>query len=85
MDKRDYLECLLFAGLRLIAIGLMLIGGFGLVFQIVESWYRFDPNYLGAFLLGSVFRPALIAVAGLILFKASASMARGMAARFTAD
>ena len=83
MDKRDYLECLLFAGLRLIAVGLLLAGGLGLIFQLVESWYRFDPNYLGSFLLGTVFRPAVIGFVGLVLWKASARLARCMAARFT--
>jgi hypothetical protein len=85
MDKREFTECLLYAGLRLMAIGLLLAGGFGLIFQLVESWYRFDPNYLGAFLMGTIFRPALITLVGLVLLKASTGMARRMAARFTAD
>jgi uncharacterized membrane protein YqjE len=85
MDKRDFTECLLFAGLRLIAIALLLVAGFGLVFQLMESWYRFDPTYLGAFLLGTIFRPVVTGFVGFILFKSAPGLARRMAVRVSAD
>jgi hypothetical protein len=85
MDKRDFTESLLFAGLRLIAVVLLLVAGFGLIFQLMESWYRFDPNYLGAFLLGTVFRPVVLGLIGFILFKCAPALARRMAMRVSAD
>lgn len=82
MNRKDLLECLLYAGLRLLGICLLLGGGLGLLVQLAESWYRFDPNYLGAFLLASFLRPGLLLLAGLLLSVGAAPLARRLARPF---
>lgn len=76
MNRQDLLDCLLFAGLRLMAFALVLFGGLELFFQLVDSWYRFDPNYLGAFLLQTIFRPLVLALAGFLLYAMAGPLSR---------
>lgn len=83
MNKHELTECLLFAGLRLIATALFLIGGIQLVFQIAEAWYRFDPNYLGEYLFSTVFRPVVILLLATALCLSSRWMSRRMAKPFS--
>jgi hypothetical protein len=80
MNRRELLDCLLFAGLRLMAVALLIAGGLELFFQLVESWYRFDPNYLGAFLFQTVFRPTGLLLAGLALYFLAGPLSRKIAA-----
>jgi hypothetical protein len=81
MNKSDWVEGLLFAGFRLIAVICLLIGGIGMLFQLIEAWYRVDPNYLGSFLADTVLRPFIICLAGLLLYALSGRLARRMAVR----
>lgn len=78
MKKRDLLDCLLFAGLRLIAVVLLLFGMLALIVQLMESWYRFDPNYLGTFLMDALFRPVLYLLSGTILYRIAPRLAQLM-------
>lgn len=80
MDRKVLTESLLFAGFRLMAVAFILIGGLDLVLQILDSWYRFDPNYLAAFLLQTVLQPFLLLLAGGLLLRFSASLARRLSA-----
>ena len=82
MNKQDWVECLLFSGLKILATTCVLIGLLGLFFELVETWDRFDPNYLGAFLAATVLRPLLVLLAGVFLSLISGKLARRAAARF---
>ena len=81
MDKKDWVEGLLFAGFRIIAVVCLLTGALGFVFRLMDAWYRFDPNYLWAFIAGTVLRPLIIALAGALLYALSGRLSRRMAAR----
>ena len=83
MNKKDWTESLLFAGFRLMAATCMLLGGLGIIFQLMEAWDRFDPNYLGAFLAGTLLRPLVLIVAGVLLHMTSGKLAHRMAAGFS--
>ena len=80
--KKDWIEGILFAGFRLMAVGLLLVGLLGMVFQLLESWYQFDPNYLGTFVSETILRPLIVFLAGLFLYAGSGLMARRMASRY---
>ena len=82
MNKKDLVEGLLFAGLRTLSTGCILAGLLGIALQLLDSWYRFDPNYLGAFLAETVIRPLVLAGGGLLLHLLAPVLARSMAARF---
>ena len=79
MNKKDWAESFLFAGFRILAVACLLGGLLGLVFQLIEAWYRFDPNYLGAFLAATILRPLLVMLAGLALYLLAPRMAHRMA------
>ncbi len=80
--KKDWVEGILFAGFRLMAVGLLLTGLLGMAFQFLESWYRFDPNYLGTFLAETILRPLMVFITGALLYAGSGWMARRMAVRY---
>ena len=61
----------------------VLIGLLGMLFQLLEAWYRVDPNYLGTFLADTVLRPFIVFLTGLILYALSGKLAHRMAARHT--
>ena len=82
MKKHELIECLLFSGLRLMAVALFLVGGLQLVFQIAGAWYRFDPNYLGDYLYSTVFRPAALLIVAVALFAAAGRFAQWMSRPF---
>ena len=82
MNKKDWVEGLLFSGFRLMAAGCVLLGGLGLVFQLIGAWDRFDPNYLGAFIAGTLLRPLVLVATGIALHLLSGKLAHRMAARF---
>ena len=82
MNKKDWVESLLFAGFRLMSVTCLLIGRLGMVFQLLETWSRFDPNYLGAFLAGTILRPAIVLLVGVLLHLFSAKLAHRMASAF---
>lgn len=82
MNKQELIESLLYAGFRLMAVALLIIGGLGLLFQLADAWYRFDPSYLGAFLLETVFRSGMLILAGVLLYALSLPLARRMARPF---
>ena len=82
MDKKDMVESLLFSGFRTLALVLMLTGILGLVFQLMEAWDQFDPNYLGSFITAILLRPLILIITGTVLHFCSGFMARRMAARF---
>ncbi len=81
MDKKEMVESLLFAGFRITALVLMLVGFFALVFQLLEAWDQFDPNYLGSFVNANLLRPIILVLVGLLLHFCSGFMARRAAAR----
>jgi hypothetical protein len=83
MNKKDWVEGLLFAGFRLMAASIILLGGLSIVFQLLEAWHRFDPNYLGAFLAGTLLRPAILFLTGIVLHLMAGKLAHRMAAGFT--
>jgi hypothetical protein len=85
MNKNELIDGLLFAGLRLLAVVLFLIGGLQLVFALADAWYRFDPNYLGSFFFSTVFRPAVLLVAGTILYLFTGPICRCLAKSSTRD
>ncbi|MFO7725855.1 MAG: hypothetical protein R6V45_09935 [Oceanipulchritudo sp.] len=76
-------ESLLFAGFRLMAVALILMGGLDLFLQVLDSWYRFDPNYLVSFLLQTVLKPFLLLLSGGFLLRFSTGLARRLSAGFT--
>ena len=82
MNTKDWVEGLLFAGFRLMAAGCVLLGGLSVLFQLLDAWHRFDPNYLGAFIAGTLLRPIVLIVTGIILHLLSGKLAHRMAARF---
>jgi hypothetical protein len=82
MNKREFTECLVFAGLRLLAVALLLAGGLGSLFALADAWYRFDPNYLGDFLRATLLRPGAILLTGVILFLGARRCAARMARAF---
>ena len=79
MNKQEMTEGLLFAGFRLMALALVLTGILTLFFQLAESWYQFDPNYLRIFLWGTLLRPVSLIAVGGGLHLLSARLARRMA------
>ena len=83
MNKKDWVEGLLFAGFRIISTGVILVGLLGLVFQIIDTWYRFDPNYLGSYLADTLLRPFIMILAGVFLHAIASRMSHRMAARFS--
>lgn len=85
MTKQDWIEALLFSGFRLMAAGLILIGGLSLVFQLVDSWYQFDPNYFGGFFLSTLFRPMVLVLTGILLHSVASRLARSMAGPFSSS
>ena len=82
MNKQELIEGLLFSGFRLMATGLVILGGLALVFELAGSWYRFDPNYLPSWFGATLLRPLLLLAAGTGLYYSSPGMARRMSARF---
>lgn len=82
MNKKDWVEGMLFAGFRLMAAGCILLGGLSIVFQLISAWDRFDPNYLGAFIAGTLLRPLVLVAAGILLHLLSGKLAHRMATRF---
>ena len=79
MNKKDWIEGLLFAGFRLLAVTLIIIGLIGAVLQLLNSWYAFDPSYWGEFLASTVLRPLILIMVGLLLMAISGKMAKSMA------
>jgi len=80
--RKDWVEGILFAGFRLMAVALLLTGLLGMAFQLLDSWYRFDPNYLGAYFAEILLRPFILCMTGGILYLLSRWMAHRMAARY---
>jgi hypothetical protein len=83
MNKKDWVEGLLFAGFRLMSSTCILLGGLGIIFQLLDAWHRFDPSYLGAFLAGTVMRPVILLLAGVILHLSAGKLAHRMASGFS--
>ncbi|MGC9450310.1 MAG: hypothetical protein ACP5I4_02590 [Oceanipulchritudo sp.] len=82
MNKKDWVEGILFGGFRLMGAACMLTGLLGVVFQLIDAWYRFDPNYLGNFIAATVLKPLILVAAGLLLHAFSGRLSRRMARRF---
>jgi len=83
MTKQDWTEVLLFSGFRLMATGLRITGVLFLLFQLVESWHQFDPNYFGAFFLSTLFRPLFLFLAGVLLHFLAKPLSKYMARPFS--
>lgn len=79
MNKKDWTEALLFAGLRIMAIMLIIAGSLGLLFQLVESWSAFDPSYLRQFFTSTVLRPLIVVITGVCLLGISGRLSRMLA------
>lgn len=82
MNSHSFVRGLLFAGFRLTAALLILIGGLTLLFQFSETWFHFDPSYLGAFAFSLFFRPLVLMVAGLGLYRFAPRLSRLAAKAF---
>jgi hypothetical protein len=82
MNKKDWAESILFAGFRLLAVACLLAGLLGIVMTLIDTWYRFDPNYLWTFIAATLLKPLLVALAGGLLYLFSGRMAHRMAVRF---
>ena len=82
MNKKDWVEGMLFAGFRILAVACLLIGLLGMVFRMLDAWYRLDPNYLGTFLADTLLRPFLVFLTGLILYGFSGRLSRRMASGY---
>lgn len=80
MNKKDWAESLLFSGFRLMSTACIILGFLNILYQLLETWDRFDPNYLGAYLAGTLMRPSLLVLTGILLHLISARLARRMAA-----
>lgn len=78
MNKIEWTEALCFAGLRLMAVAMLLFGGLQFLFAVMDVWYRFDPNYFGAFFSTHLLRPLIVLLAGGLLYGLSARIAGGM-------
>ncbi len=81
MNKKDWIEGLLFAGFRLMAVALIIIGLLSLLFQLINSWSAFDPSYLWPFLASTILRPSIVILTGLLLMAISNRLAHSMAKR----
>lgn len=79
MSKQEWIEALIFSGLRLIAVVCLLTGLLNLLLALIDSWHRFDPNYLGSFLSATALRPALLVASGAILYPVAGPWSRCMA------
>ena len=44
MNKKDWVEAMLFAGFRLMAAGCGLLGGLSVLFQLIGAWDRFNRS-----------------------------------------
>ncbi len=82
MNKQELVEAVLFAGLRVAACALGAVNAGALVARLLDAWYRFDPNYLGAFLLSTVLRPVVMLAVAAVLYAVAGPVARRSAARF---
>ena len=80
MNKWDWIESFLFAGFRIVAFVFILVGLLGLIFQLMDGWHQFDPNYLGAFILHTLARPLIVMFTGVLLHYASGFLSRKMSA-----
>jgi hypothetical protein len=83
MNKKEWVEGLLFAGFRLVSTTSVLAGMVGMAFQFAASWDAFDPSYLGIFLLDTMARPLILVGAGILLHLLAGKLARSMASRFS--
>lgn len=71
---------MVFAILRSAAILAMAFGVYGLLVQAIESYYRFDPSYLGPFILSRFVRPLIAVSMAILLWRLARPLAR-MASR----
>lgn len=78
MSKHEWIEALVFSGLRLIAVTCLLGGLLNATFGLVDSWHRFDPNYLGTFFSSTILRPLLLLISGCVLYSLAGPWARRM-------
>jgi len=79
MNKKDWIEGFLFAGMRILAVAMIVVGLLGLVFQLLDSWSAFDPSYLADFLASTVLKPMIVIAAGLVLLAVSGRLAKSLA------
>ncbi|MEY3000328.1 MAG: hypothetical protein RL648_542 [Verrucomicrobiota bacterium] len=80
MNSETFVHGLFFVGFRLSGALLVLAASLSLVFQVGETWYRFDPSYLAAFSFSLLFRPIILILAGIALYLVSPRLAH-LAAR----
>ena len=82
MNKKEWVEGMLFAGFRLVSTTCFLAGLIGMAFQLTSSWDAFDPSYLGIFLLDTMARPLILIGAGIFLHLFAGKLSRSMTSRF---
>jgi hypothetical protein len=80
MQPKEHAETLIFSGLSLLAVILCLTGLLQLTFNLLESWYYFDPNYLGSFFLQVLIRPLLFILSAFLLKCSARRLSRFLAA-----
>lgn len=75
-ESDPWIERTIFAALRCAALACIALACYGLVVHAIESFYRFDPNYLGVFLLSKLTRPLVLLALAIALWFGSAKLAR---------
>ncbi len=80
MNRKDWTEALIFAGLRIMAVMLIIGGLLGVVFQLMESWSSFDPSYFWQFVSSTMLRPLILVFTGLGLSVMSGWLSRHLSA-----
>jgi hypothetical protein len=83
MNKKEWVEGLLFAGFRVLSTTSILAGMVGMAFQLAASWDAFDPSYFGNFLMDTLARPLILVSAGILLHLLAGKLARSMARGFS--
>jgi len=68
MNKADWIEAIVVAGLRTVAVTAWFVAAYAVVIHLAESLYQFDPNYLATFLFYRLLRPVLLVVLGALLW-----------------
>lgn len=85
MSKQELVESLLFAGFRLMAVGLAIMGILSMVTRLADSWYRFDPSYFGAWFTATLLQPALFLAVAVFLFTRGPTLSKKTASRFSSE
>ena len=68
MNKQEWIEAFIFASFRTASLLIIAMAFYGIITQAIESFYRFDPSYLGTFLLSRFTKPVILLLIGFSLW-----------------